>query len=260
MINRVAVQFGLGGRILNTGRPVLDHGSSIKQSPYGARDDAEEDICHAHGEEELARQKYESEYQRDENQQSQDSAQRLEAERRPCRIWHVAHHEKRESGHEVPQKDMPWQVANNRFVVQRRLTEPVVAREYTAGRRTRQSPEVRLAASRLLDVEACEPDDGGGDESEREQPIPAFLVQHREIHDHRRCHAERDRVHERIEFFAKRRARAGCARHTPVHSVAQSADQDAAHREGKVSARSGNDREHAEEQIQQGDAARQHHH
>ena len=99
---------------------------------------------------------------------------------------------------------MPWELGqclvireeNDRLVVERRLTEPVIRGEGQTGRGTGKAVEVRFRAPRLLDVEAREADDSGAGVEEDEEPLPVLGVEHGEVHDHRRGEAEGDGVDE----------------------------------------------------------------
>src|SRR5215207_9586462 len=120
-----------------------------------------------------------------------------------CGIRDIADHQERQSEHQKAKPEVPWQVAEDRLVIERALAEPVVRRERHSGSRTRKAVEVSLCPACLLDVEPREPDCSARHVKECDQPFPSFLVEHREVHDERRREPERHDVYEGVELGAE---------------------------------------------------------
>ena len=84
--------------------------------------------------------------------------------------------------------------------------------------------EVSFGSTGLLDVESCESNCGTGHVKKNDQPVPAFLVQYGEIHDHRRSETKRDYVNKRVELGAEAGSAACRSSNASVECVCNAAE------------------------------------
>src|SRR5690348_2971704 len=217
------------------------------------------------GEEELAWQEDEADDRGNKDDAGHDLTWRAPADRGHRWVRDVAHHEHGQKSHQPGQYRMPRKLRerlvvgeeNDRLIVERRLAEPVIGRQGQARRGAGETVEVRFRSPGLLDVESREAEHGARRKQEDEQPFPVLGVEHREVHDHRGCEPEGDRVHERVELLAHTAARAGGAGDTSVERVGDAPEKDKQSRLPERESRGKHDRENPAKQVEKREPVRQ---
>ena len=107
---------------------------------------------------------------------------------------YIADHQHAEAKHDPSQHLVPWQVTDHRLGVQRGLAEPIIGGKGHPSGRTWQAGEMGILATSLLNVESRQPHHGTRRKKKAEDPLPAGVLKHSEIHDQTGRGPEGDRI------------------------------------------------------------------